>query len=240
MFSFSAASRAFACGRTPKPMMMALDAAARVTSVSEMAPTAEWMMLMRTSDWSILPMESARASMVPWASALTTRLSSLSSFLLISSNRVSSVTCLTLFCSSMRALRARCSARSRASRASSKTRNSSPAAGTELRPKISTASDGRALGEVAGVAGVLEDAELVAGGRDGVEAQDLDGVGRTGNVLVLAVLVELGADGAGPRSRRRRTDGQRPCARRAGRAWRGRSRSSGPPRWCRPRAGCRG
>lgn len=58
-FSRSAASRALGCGRTPKPMMMALEAMASVTSVSEMAPTAEWMMLMRTSDWSILPMESA-------------------------------------------------------------------------------------------------------------------------------------------------------------------------------------
>ena len=45
---------ALASGRTPKPMMMASEAAARTTSVSVMAPTAEWMVLMRTSDWSIL------------------------------------------------------------------------------------------------------------------------------------------------------------------------------------------
>ncbi len=181
-FSRSAASRAWGCGRTPKPMMMALVAMASVTSVSEMAPTAEWMLLMRTSDWSILPMESARASMVPWASALTTRLSSLSSFWLISSNRVSSVLddqveLLELVLAHL-------------------VEQGLERDVLDLVLLLDAGLEGALLGEVAGVTGVLEDAELVTGGRDGVEAQDLDGVGGTGLVLVVAVLVEHGADGA--------------------------------------------
>ena len=42
------------------------------------------------------------------------------------------------------------------------------------------------LGELAGVALVLEDAELVACGGHRVQAQDLDGVGRAGGVHVFA------------------------------------------------------
>ena len=72
-FSFSAWTRDLPVGRTLKPMMMASEAAARVTSVSVMPPTAECTMLMRTSDWSILSKASRRASMEPWTSAFTMR-----------------------------------------------------------------------------------------------------------------------------------------------------------------------
>ena len=70
------------------------------------------------------------------------RFSSFTSASAMVSNRFSSVTCLTLFCSSMRALRARSSARLRASRSSWNTRNSSPAMGTLCRPSTSTGVDG--------------------------------------------------------------------------------------------------
>ncbi len=72
-FSFSACWRDLPVGRTLKPMMMASEAAARVTSVSVMPPTAECTTLMRTSDWSILSKASRSASMEPCTSALTMR-----------------------------------------------------------------------------------------------------------------------------------------------------------------------
>ncbi len=75
-FSFSACWRLLPVGRTLKPMMMASDAAARVTSVSVMPPTAECTMLMRTSVWSIFLNASASASMEPCTSAFTMRLRS--------------------------------------------------------------------------------------------------------------------------------------------------------------------
>ena len=47
--SFSASLRTFASGRTLKPIIIAPDAEANITSDSLMAPTALWIMLMRTS-----------------------------------------------------------------------------------------------------------------------------------------------------------------------------------------------
>ena len=61
---------------------------------------------------------------------------------------------------------------------------------------LDTGLESALLSKVAGIAGVLEDAELVAGCRNRVETEDLDGVGRTRLVLVLTVLVEHGANGA--------------------------------------------
>ncbi len=59
---------------------------------------------------------------------------------------------------------------------------------------LDTGLESALLSKVAGIAGVLEDAELVAGCRNPVQTEDLDGVGRTRLVLVLTVLVEHGAN----------------------------------------------
>ena len=57
--SCSASSAALRSGRTLKPMMMAFDAEASSTSLSVMAPTPEWMTLMRTFSVDIFCSESA-------------------------------------------------------------------------------------------------------------------------------------------------------------------------------------
>jgi hypothetical protein len=50
----SASLRAPASARVLKPMMTALEACARLTSDSVIAPTAAWMMLTLTSSWTAL------------------------------------------------------------------------------------------------------------------------------------------------------------------------------------------
>ena len=52
------------------------------------------------------------------------------------------------------------------------------------------------VGELLGVTLVLKDAELITGDGHGVEAENLSGVGGTGGVLGLTVLVEHGAHAA--------------------------------------------
>src|SRR5207245_2279590 len=53
-------------GRTLKPITMACDAAARLTSFSVIAPTPVWMTLTRTSGCWILPSSETIASTEPW------------------------------------------------------------------------------------------------------------------------------------------------------------------------------
>ena len=121
--------------------MMASEAAARVTSVSVMPPTAECTMLMRTSDWSILSKASRRASMEPCTSAFTMRFRSV---------------CLAVLDAAEQVVQAH----------------------VALGLLLGQAGAQRALlGQLAGVALVLEDAELVAGGGHAVQAQDLHRVG---------------------------------------------------------------
>ena len=74
--SVSASAVACGLGRTLKPMMIAVDAAASMTSDSLMPPTPEWMMRTLTSGCWILSSASLSASRLPWTSALTTRLRS--------------------------------------------------------------------------------------------------------------------------------------------------------------------
>ena len=71
--------------------MMALETLARSTSESVTAPTPWPTTLIATTGSSILPSALRRASRVPWASALTTRLSSLTSPSLARRARSSSV-----------------------------------------------------------------------------------------------------------------------------------------------------
>ena len=75
-FSRSAVAFAVASGRTLKPMMMALEAAARVTSDSLMAPTPPWMILTTTSSLESLRRLCFTASTEPCTSAFTMMFSS--------------------------------------------------------------------------------------------------------------------------------------------------------------------
>src|SRR5919202_866824 len=72
----SASRRASADGRTLKPMTIAFDAAARLTSFSVMPPTPVWMTLTRTSACWIFCSSPTIASTEPWTSPLRTMLSS--------------------------------------------------------------------------------------------------------------------------------------------------------------------
>ena len=143
-FSFSACCLDLPVGRTLKPMMMASEALANVTSVSVMPPTAECTMLMRTSDWSIFSNASRSASMEPCTSAFTMRLRSVCLPSSMRLNRSSRLIWDFVSCSAKRARSARSSASLRASRSSANTRNSSPAVGTLDKPRISTGSAGPA------------------------------------------------------------------------------------------------
>ena len=73
--SCSASLRTPVPGRTWKPMMMAFEAAASITSVSVMAPTPAWTMSTATSSFDSLSSASESASTEPPTSAFTTRLS---------------------------------------------------------------------------------------------------------------------------------------------------------------------
>ena len=77
--SGSAARRASASGRTLKPMIIASEAAASITSDSLMPPVWAWMTLTGTCSCGSLAISSSSASSEPETSALRTMLSSLSS-----------------------------------------------------------------------------------------------------------------------------------------------------------------
>ena len=77
--SRSPARRASASGRTLKPMMIASEAEASITSDSLMPPVWEWMMLIATRSCGTLAISSWSASREPATSALRTMLSSLMS-----------------------------------------------------------------------------------------------------------------------------------------------------------------
>ena len=77
IFSRSAISRTLLSGRTLKPMMMALDAEASMTSVSVIAPTPPWMQRTRTSSLESFSSDCRTASTEPCTSALMMRFRSL-------------------------------------------------------------------------------------------------------------------------------------------------------------------
>src|SRR5919112_1530344 len=145
--SRSATERASPTGRTLKPMMIASDAAASMTSDSLMPPTPERMTLTATSSWGSLAISSCSASAEPATSALTSRLSSFSSPAWMSLKMSSSErlrperrAC----CSCLRRCSRSC-ASWRARRSFSTTRTYSPASGTPSKPSASTGSPGRAF-----------------------------------------------------------------------------------------------
>ena len=140
----AADSLALLSGRTLKPTMMALEVVASMTSLSLMAPTAQWMTLTRTSSLDSFSRLALTASAEPWTSALTMMFRSFISPCLIWLNRSSRLTLPTgaeaaIFCSCLR-----CSTSSRAMRSSATAWKSSPAPGTSPMPMISTGTEGPA------------------------------------------------------------------------------------------------
>ena len=100
-FIRAAVSLALASGRTLKPTTMAPEVAARVTSDSLMAPTAQWMTRTRTSSLVSFSKEALTASADPWTSALTMTFQVLHLKAWIWLNRSSSVTLPTLLFSAL-------------------------------------------------------------------------------------------------------------------------------------------
>ncbi len=139
-----ASSVALPSARTLKPMITALDAAARLTLVSVTPPTPRSMTRSRTSSPTSIPMRaSSRASTVPALSPLRMRLSSLCS--LSAASRSSRLIRLRLLAASALRLRAlRRSAICRAMRSSSTTTRLSPAPGTDVKPMTWTGREGDA------------------------------------------------------------------------------------------------
>ena len=125
-------------------MMIALLAAARVTSLSLMAPTAEWTIFTRTPSTSIFCNEAANASAEPCTSALMITFTSFNSPSFKLSNKLSNVTRLVIARCSNNARLARSSPAARAVFSSSKTTKRSPACGTSFNPVISTGVAGPA------------------------------------------------------------------------------------------------
>ncbi len=125
--SASACCLACGVGRTLNPMMMALLAAASVTSLSLMAPTAEWTMFTRTPSTSIFFNDAANASAEPCTSALMMTFTSFSSPSFRLSNKLSNVTRLLDARCSIKARFARSSPAARAVFSSSKVTKRSPA-----------------------------------------------------------------------------------------------------------------
>lgn len=139
----SASFLALASARTLKPITTALDAMARLMSLSEMPPTAACTTCTRTSSVDSLVSDCTSASCEPWTSVLT-----ISARVCVPSPRLSNMDSSLAACwrasLTSRNLPWRNSAISRALRSSDSTISSSPAAGTSVRPWISTGIDGPA------------------------------------------------------------------------------------------------
>ena len=134
-----------ASGRTLKPMMMALEAEARVTSDSLMVPTPPWITFTTTSSLESFTRLCFTASTDPCTSAFTMMGSSFTFPALIWENRSSRdnfafVSSINLFFPSVMKV----SAKLLASFSFWRATNTSPALGTSLRPRISTGVDGPA------------------------------------------------------------------------------------------------
>ena len=147
MSTFSRSAMDFACasGRTLKPMMIALEADASVTSDSLIAPTPPWMTLTTTSSLESFTRLCFTASTEPCTSAFTMIGSSLTFPALICENRSSKesfafVSSISLFLLSAMNV----SAKLLASFSFWWAMKISPAFGTSLRPRISTGVDGPA------------------------------------------------------------------------------------------------
>ena len=122
--------------------MIALLAAASVTSLSLIAPTAEWMIRTRTPSTSIFCKLPANASTEPCTSPLMITATSFKSPSLKLENKLSIVTRFCFERDSCCARDALSSPTERAVFSSSKTANKSPACGASFNPVISTGVDG--------------------------------------------------------------------------------------------------
>ncbi len=134
--SLSAWSLACGVGRTLKPMMIAFEASAKVTSDSLIAPTAWWMIFTRTPSTSIFLKLCAKASAEPCTSALMIRSTSFRFPSFKVSNKLSKVTCVVWLRSLIKARLARSSPAARAVFSSSNVIKRSPESGTSFRPVI--------------------------------------------------------------------------------------------------------
>ena len=142
----SANLRANASARELNPMTTALEATAKLMSVSVMPPTAAWTITTLTSAVESFCNDCDKASWEPWTSALMMIGKFLASTLPspMFSNMLSSFTACCFANFTSRNLPWRNKAISRALRSSETAITSSPAAGTSDRPWISTGMDGPA------------------------------------------------------------------------------------------------
>ena len=131
-------------GRTWNPMMTASEASARITSDSEMAPTALWITFTRTCSVESLMSESDSASTEPSTSPLTMTLSSLKLPIAIRRPISSRVMCFWVLIPWILMSCSRLLAMALASFSSLMTLNLSPALGAPLRPRTETGVDGPA------------------------------------------------------------------------------------------------
>ena len=143
--SLSAARFAPVSGRTLKPIIIPLEALAKVTSDSFIAPTAVCIIRTLTPSTSIFINDAASASTEPWTSPLMMTLRSFISPCFICSNKLSNETlllswrcCITLASWRASPIRLACFS-------SLNTTNLSPACGTSLIPVISTGVEGPAV-----------------------------------------------------------------------------------------------
>ena len=142
--SCSANLRAEADGRTWNPIIMASEAAANVTSDSEIWPTALWITFTWICSVDSLINESLKASIEPSTSPFTI---TFSSWKLPSAIRRPTSSSVNSFWVRRPCSRCNCSrllAISRASWSVSITWKVSPAAGAPFKPRINTGSDGPA------------------------------------------------------------------------------------------------
>lgn len=131
-------------GLTLNPITIALDAAANVISVSDIAPTAPCITLTFTSSVDNFSNDAFIASTEPWTSALTITESSLTEPSLIWLYKSSNETLCEVAETFLSYFSFLASAMFLAVFSSLTTVNLSPAAGTSERPKTSTGIDGPA------------------------------------------------------------------------------------------------
>ncbi len=134
--SESACALANGVARTLKPIIIAPDAEAKVTSDSLIAPAAVWMISTRTPSTSIFFNEPESASTEPCTSAFTITGTVFMAFSDIVLNNVSKVTTEPELRTASCARLARSSPAARAVFSSAMTMKRSPACGTSFKPVI--------------------------------------------------------------------------------------------------------
>ena len=131
-------------GRTWNPMMIAFDAAANMTSPSEICPTALWITFTWISGVDNLIKESDKASIEPSTSPFTMMFNSWKFPMAIRLPISSSVICFWVRNPCSRCSCSRLLAKARASFSLPMTLNLSPACGAPFKPSINAGQDGPA------------------------------------------------------------------------------------------------